>query len=470
MSLLSLAMILPLLTTTAFGQLLRPKKSPPLSVPDAIKALQDAKEYDRSGARMDLVDAIQAVIGAQGAQVVEPVSAIVQNRYTAKDMDFVVNCILVLGDVKSKESTNLLISVLSDTNMEYAYQAAVALGDIWSGAPAGTAELPAVNAALLALADSDLPPAIVYGPGLAVIKINKLPVADPTKLSGDELLAQLDAWALSAPPDLLPAMDQRPWQVLLRLALGGSDPAVQALKAKRELGVVEPILSRLAAGKAGNAAPQLTQLMGELSGVPYPPAGAAADATPKQLTDAWRKLWLNALKTKTDDKSVQCSWQALENALRFYTVAPDEATADKIAGYYGALLYQLPGPAGIPAGASPEARKLLAGTLAIKEQMAKAVATMEAPPTDFDKGDAVRKLDQLSGEPSGVTIARQFLPRIVAVARKEPNLKLASQLGDVLWRVAAWPLTLNGATVQDREKQIDSWLGDVRKTKPELGL
>ena len=236
MSLLSLALILPLLTATSFGQLVRPHKNPPMAVQDAFKALQDAKEYDRSGARMDLVDAINAVIGTGGAQVVEPVAAAVQNRFTAPDPDFVVNCILTLGEVKSKESSNLLVTVLSDTNMEYAFQAAVALGKIWDGTPAGTPELVPVNAALLALADSDLPSAIVYGPGVALVQINKLSIPEPTKLTSDDLLAQLDAWVISAPP-ALPAMDQLPWQVLARLAFVGSDTvkatAVQARPAAR---------------------------------------------------------------------------------------------------------------------------------------------------------------------------------------------------------------------------------------------
>ena len=53
------------------------------------------------------------------------------------------------GEVKSKESTNLLIGVLSDTNLEYAYQAAVALGDIWEKSPATTPEVQTVNSAPL---------------------------------------------------------------------------------------------------------------------------------------------------------------------------------------------------------------------------------------------------------------------------------------------------------------------------------
>ncbi len=258
-SLLGLSLLLTLLTATASAQMLRPRREAPLAVPDAINALKNAADYEKAGARADLVDAVNAVIATQGSQVLDPIVKTVQDRYTSDEPVYVVNCILTLGEVKSKESTNLLVGVLSDTNLEYAYQAAVALGNIWEGAPASAPEVKTVNSALLALLYSDLPPTIVYGPGAALIRINKLTIAEPTRLSADELRNQMDRWVTSSPATL-PTLDQLPYQVLARLAVVGSDAtrrsAIQAIRQQRALGAIDPILAQLACRQRRRAWPR----------------------------------------------------------------------------------------------------------------------------------------------------------------------------------------------------------------------
>jgi hypothetical protein len=474
MNLIGLSVLLSLLSVSAYGQMIRTRRATPLSVPEAIQALQNAPEYQKASARADLVDAIQAVIASQGSQVLDPIVSAVRDRYTTQDPLYIVNCILTLGEVKSRESTALLISVLSDTNTQYAYQAATALGEIWEGTPASAPEVKQVSPALLALLYSDLPPTVDYAPAIALIKINSLAVAEPTRLSSDELLSQVDKWVMSGPA-ALPATDQLPWQVLARLAVVGPDAvkrtAIQALRQKRDLGAVEPILVQLAAGTAGASAADFSQLLGELTGVPYPPAALPAGATSQETADAWRALWLDALKTKADARSVQYSWNVLENTLRFYAVGPQEGTAKKISEFYRVLLYQLSGPGAVPAGASAEAKSLLTAPLLVKEQMAQALTTMEGTPTDYEENIAISKIDQLLGEPSGTLVAQQFLARLIALARKEASPLRAQALGNILWRAAAAvPLDLNGVTLPERQQQLDKWVNDVRKTKPELGL
>ncbi len=470
-SLIGLSLFLALLSAAASAQMLRQPGAAPKTVPDAIKALKDAADYEKAGARANLVDAVNAVIATQGSQVLDPIVKTVQERLTSDDPIYAVNCILTLGEVKSKESTNLLVGVLSDTNLEYAYAAAVALGDIWEAAPASAPEVKTVNSALLALVYANLPPTVVYGPAAALVKINKLTIAEPTRLNADELRSQMDRWVTSSPATL-PTLDQLPYQVLARLVAVGNDAtkrsAIQALRQQRALGAIDPILAQLASGSAGAVAQDTGQLLGELSGVPYPPAGVAADATAQQKADAWRKLWLDALKSKTDARSAQYTWHVLENTLRFYAVGPDEATAQKVADLYHVLLWQVPGPEGVPAGASALAKKLLNDPLDVKKKMADAVVTLETSTDDYAKGLAISKVTELLSESSGQTVALQFLPRLVAAARKEPTQVSAVRLGNILWRVAAVPLDLNGVTLEDRQKQLDKWVNDVHKTKPNL--
>ncbi len=471
-SLIGMSLLLALLTATASAQMLRQPGSAPKTVPDAITALKEAPDFKKAGARADLVDAINAVIATQGNQVLDPIVKTVQDRLSSEEPIYVVNCILTLGEVKAKDSTNLLIGVLSDTNLEYAYQAAVALGDIWEKTPATTPQVKTVNSALLALLYADLPSTVVFGPGAALVKINQINVPDPTRLSADQLRGQIDRWVNSAPA-ALPSIDQLPYQALVRLLSVSSDAtkrsaALQALRQQRPLGAIDPILARLGSGSAGASAADMGQLLGELSGVPYPPAGLAAGATAHDTADAWRKAWLEALRTKTDARSVQYSWHALEDMLRFYAVNPDEATAQKISDLYDAMLWQVAGPASMPAGTSAFAKRLLAEPLKVKKKMADAVDTLETSTDDYTKGVAISTISVLLNEQSGPTVAIQFLPRLVAAARKEPSQVSAAALGDILWRVAAVPLNLNGPTLADRQKQVDKWVGDVHKTKPDL--
>jgi len=466
-------LLLHLLTATTLAQVLRARGAAPRTVPEAIQALRDAADHEKAAERVALVDAINAALPTQGPQILDPIIKAVQNRHGTDDPVFVVNCILTLGEVKARQASDTLVSVLSDTNMQYAYEAAVALGRIWQGA-ASAPEVTRVNAALLALAYSDLPPAVVYGPAVALININGLPVAEPTRMSSDELLAELDKWVMSG-PSALPPVDQLPWQVLVRLVVAGDDTtrtaAVGALRQQRELGAVDPILKHLSTGASGPAAQQMAQILGELTGVPYP-ADAASGATPQERADNWRGQWLTVLKTKTDQKSVNYAWQAMERALRFYAVSPDEATAKRISEYRNTLLYQLQGPEAIPAGASPEARTLLSDALRVKAEMSEAIATLEKPPVegDFERGQALNAMERLMNQPSGVTVARQFLSRLIAVTRAEPSGMFAARLGNTLWRISAVPLQLDGPTLEARQQQVDDWLDTVRRTRPQLGL
>ncbi len=472
-NLIGMSLLLALLTATASAQMLRQHRDTPLPVDQAIDQMKKAADYEMIGARMDLVDAINAVLASQGNQVLDPIVKTVQDRLNSEEPIYVVNCILTLGEVKSKESTNLLIGVLSDTNLEYAYQAAVALGDIWEKSPATTPEVQTVNSALLALVYADVPSTIVFGPAAALIKINQINVPDPTRLAADQLRLQIDRWVTSAPA-ALPSIDKLPYQALVRLVAVGTDAtkrsAIQALRQQRALGAIDPVLAQLASGSAGAIAPDLGQLLGELSGVPYPPAGLAADATAHDTADAWRKAWLAALRTKTDDRSVQYSWHAMENMLRSYAVGPDEATAQKISDLYDTMLWQESGPESMPPGTSALAKKLLADPLKVKKQMADAVGTIETSTDDYAKGIAIGTITTLLNEDSGPTVALQFLPRLVAAARKEPTPVSASGLGNILWRVAAVPLNLNGATLADRQEQLDKWVDAVHKTKPGLSV
>jgi hypothetical protein len=426
----------------------------------ALEALKSAPSQDRPAKRAALV--------ALGSAAVDPLVAVVTKHREASDTNCIGHCLIALGELKAEEATSALMDVLQSHYMQFAYEAASALGSIWQGKGSSGEQAKLVNAALLGMLHSDVPDAALYGPGLALVKINDIPIQRPEGKTEQELAQAVDDW-FAQNPDALPSPDKRPWQLNLLTVLNSDDygvrqVALDALRQSGQLGPVEPMLSVLAEeGSATEAArEELAGLLGELTGIPFPPPSENPEADP---VVAWRWLWFAALSKETDERHVAYAWGQLEASLRGYFEDPNDDAAGPVKFFRAVLIYQLADPSAIPAGATPRARDLLSKPLGIKKRLADAVAVLESKPGGFEKAT---QLDIIQTEIGRSKAAREvgllFLSRLSGLAREEADAQAAKQMGAILSKLSGIPCDLERSTLEKRREVLDKWEETVRRT------
>ncbi len=430
------------------------------SVRRAMEALEKAPKYERAGKRADVVNAGQVAIS--------PLIDVVRGHGEAKDVNYMGHCILALGELKAREATDVLIDALGSSSLQLAYWSATALGQMWEGLGASEPQARQVNAALLAVLYSQVPDTFVYGPGLALVKINGIPAARPESMAADELRGAIDAW-LAGNTGSVPPADQQPWQLNLRTVLATQDEAtrqnaLQALREKRDLGPVEPMLDALA-NEQGASAPvrqALGQLLGELTGVAFPPdiPGGAGDTASE--VQVWRLQWFAELARHAEPRYVAYSWRELEISLRQYAADPGDTTAGRIAYFRAALIHQVPDPDAIPTIATPKAKELLTDPLTTKKKIADAIAGLEKNPDDAEKTSHLRLIEEELDDAKKAKYARDvaalFLPRLAKLAREEKNSAVATTCGNILGRVSMYPCPLDHPQLDVRQARLDEWL------------
>jgi len=430
------------------------------SVRRAMEALEKAPRYERTEKRGELVEAGQVAI--------TPLGDVVKGHGEAEDANYVGHCILALGELKAREATDVLIDALGSSNMQLAYWSANALGQIWEGLGASEPQARQVNAALLAVLYSDMPDTFAYGPGLALIKINNIGATRPESMGPEELRSVVDAWLASNMGSLPPA-DQQPWQLNLRAVLTSQDDAtrqnaLQALRQKRELGPVKPMLEVLGDEQSGSAPVRqaLGQLLGELTGVPFPPVVQDSPADAASQVQAWRMQWFVELTKHTEPKYVAYCWRQLENSVREYAADPGETTARPIAYYRAALLHQVPDAEAIPATASPKAKELLTDPLETKKKIVDAVTGLEGNPAAYEKKPLLDVIEEELRDEEKTKYARDvaamFLPRLARLAREERNADVADTYGDLLSMISRIPPGLDHPQLDVRQARLDQWL------------
>jgi hypothetical protein len=444
-------------TPVALGQ----AAAPPGDAAAALTALKQAAEYERGAKR--------AAVVASGNEAVAPLIAAVEELPATADTSYVGNCIIALGELKAQEATDALITALDSGKMQIVYWAAMALANIWEGKGATNEQARPVNAALLGAVCSDVPPIDTLGPALALVKINGMPIVRPESLEPEKLADQVGEW-FNANPAALPPADQRPWPVNLYVVLTSADEAarqgaLQALRQSGDLGPIEQILGVLSVeGSADESVrSSLTQLLNDLTGVPFPPAGADAAAAPAGLVVAWKWQWFAKLSRQTDKKYVLYSWRQLEDSLRFYAESPSDDTAGSVRFYRLALLYQLGDPSAIPVGGSTQAKNLLTKPLTTKRRIADALAVLEGTPSSFDKSTQLGIIEDETNGKAGKEVCVLFLGRLARLAANEANLNFAQQLGRILSQVSAIPCDLERSTIERRRDMLTEWENRVRE-------
>ncbi len=425
------------------------------SVRAALEAMRDAPKHERAEKRQQLVQL--------GAGAVDALIAQVQKHKEAADLNFAANCIMALGELKARPATDALLGVLDGGNPMLKYLACSALGEIWAAGNDQDETARRVTARLVATLQNVVAPAAVYGPALAIIQVNDAPIQKPRAMQPEELAGQVLDW-VARNPDALPPPAEQPWQLNLRAALTNEDAGrrqahLQALRQKRPLGLVEPVLAMLA---ETNSVPQdlraeLGNILGEVSGIPFPPQGLAADATIAEQTYTWRWSWLAKLTEANEGRYVEYAWGEFEGALRAYEVSPSEEAAAQVRYYRTIVLNQLSGPGALPAGASAKATELTRRPLEIKQRIAEAVRVLEEATGDFQKATQLKRISEEADKEFGQEVGRMFLGRIAAKASEERNLNIARQMGTVLSKISGIPCDLGYSDIAKRRDQLAKW-------------
>ena len=443
------------LTAAAFGQ-------EAVTAADVRSALEDLKEAPGH----ERTEKWEAVVKL-GDVAADALIAEVEGHQQTEDASYVGWCMLALAELKAERATDALIGVLGSSNMQLVYQAASVLGTVWEGKRGTDEKAKQVNAALLGSLYSDAPSAAYLGPALSLVKVNGIPVSRPESMKADDLSAEIDRW-MAANPAALPAVDQRPWQLNLRMARTSSDPAVQqsaiqAIRQKRELGPVEAILDALAeeASLPDAVRTELAGLLGELTGVPFPPQGADGPADEQILR--WKRLWVQVLKAKTDRKHMAYAWRELESSLRRYDDSPSEATAKQVRDFRAVVIYQLPDPDAIPGGASARAKKLLSKPLEIKKRISAAMTALERQAMASEKLSQLKIIDAQVSQEGGQEIGVLFLGGLAALAGPEVNQPVLRQIGDLLSTISGIPCDVSSIRPEKRRSDLEKWAETVRK-------
>ncbi len=450
---------------TTLGQEVNPFEG--IDKKDPLAALEEAPDHERGAKRQDLIEAVKTAPDEVASNLVQQLIARVENRRELEDKNLVGQCILALGSLRENEATDVLLDALEARNMQIAYQAAIALGQIWEGKGLGDAQAREVTVELLTVLYSPLPPLTAYGPGLALCRINGIQDVDTADgLPPGQLLSTIDQWVL-ANRDRLPAAGNAPWQLLLRTVLASQNQAarqeaLQALLQQRSLGPVDPILDALQEGSVPqNLQNSLTDLLSRVTGVSYPPAGLQEDQDP---VAAWRKQWYARLKTDTGEKYTRYAWNALERTLTDYLAEPTEAKAEQIKELRSVILYQLPGADTIPDDASPTALSLLEEPLKSKRIVASAVGALQDPQSsEFQKDQNLTAIEQETSKPHGQEVGEQFLEPLARLAYEEGNFRFAERLGNILWTISGIPLQLDDRDQQVRRQRLQAWRDALRK-------
>jgi hypothetical protein len=446
----------------------------PADIGTVLAAFRDAAPYERSDKRAEVVKL--------GDAAVDPLIAEVAKLPSSTDPSYIGQCVIALGELKAPRATSVLLTVLESERMQLVYWACSALGDIWEGKAGTSDQGKLANAMVLARLYSPRPSLALLGPALALVQMNGIPITRPEGMAPEQLKDEVGKW-FEQNPGALPAPQQQPWQVLLHAALAGTDAAarqtaLQILQQKGDLGAVEPILSVLAkaAQPPDAASNDLGKLLAAMTGVAFPPEGAAPTATSSDLVTGWKGNWFRKLIAQTDPKYVLYAWRELETSLHLYEESPSEETVIPVRYYRSVLVYELRGPDAIPAAGSPQAKELMTKPLEVKKRIGDALTKAETQESAIERSIQLNIIsDEMSkragkDEKIGREVTLQFLTRLDKLARKEPNQKTAKLLGTILGQASGIPCDLDRDSIERRGDRLKEWENEARRVGLPLDL
>ena len=449
----------------------------------ALKTLKDAPSYLRSQHVAAIVELGQPAVPL----LVEQVRAFRSDP----DVGFTGHCIRALGILRAAEATDALIEALNAHQAQLRYFSAEALGEIWTGRSPDQDTLRKVNAALLAsVLDSRGSPA-VYGPGLALIDINGVSVAQFSFLARDENRKgkfELDkaeyletdeipmvatVWAMRN-PGRFPPVEQQPWQMVLERAIRSDDAAQRreardVLVRRSSLEAIGAILGYLREedAKIGDAQRrELGDLLTAISGVEFPPA--VEDATRSELAAAWLDSWIESLKSHGEEHFRLYAWRSFERAVDEVDRGADDAAHRELTGFQDAVLFMMDSPRQLPKGALPAARALVADRLAAKESFLAYLDGLKKAERFDEKDRHIQEMLDSLLTPEGREMARLFTDDLAGAARTEQNRGILRLLAELMTDVSGVTIRLDYASSDQRLRAIDEWLEAVERQGAEV--
>jgi len=419
--------------------------------------LKDSPPSERAEKRKEVL--------ALGAEAAGLLIQEVSRAATEKDKNYIAHCIVLLGELKEPGASEVLLKALEVNDKQVAYLAARALGSIWKDKGGVDERSKQINAALLSIFYQKAPGPEAFGPGIALVDINGIPLAPQDVVDAQKLLEGIDEWMDQAEQSLPPRQDQ-PWPLLLRTVVKGRTPAIRqearnVLVARKPLDAVDSVLELLrreATEVSEGVWGSLGELLGDITGVPFPPGASEGNASSRQqLVELWKERWFETLRKRRSEQERRYCWSKLEeHVLRMY-MTPSDETAREIQNYRRVLLAQLDGPGDIPEDASKGARQLLEKPLEVKEKIGKLLVAAKKASEPEQRMTELYDIKKAVAEDIGKEVGAEFLEEFTALARRETNSENLTLLADIMTRVSGIPCDLSQDTDVERNRAIDEW-------------
>jgi len=419
--------------------------------------LKDTPPFERAEKRKKVL--------ALGAEAAGLLIQEVSKAATEKDKNYIAHCIILLGELKEPKATDVLLKALEVNDKQVAYLAARALGTIWKDKGGVDERCKEINATLLGIFYQTTPEPEAFGAGIALVDINGIPLAPQDVVDAQKLLEGIDEWVEQAEQSLPPRQDQ-PWPLLLRTVVRGRTPAIRqeaknVLVARKPLDAVDSVLELLRRGPtevSEGVWRSLGELLGEITGVPFPPrANEENTLSRQQLVELWKDRWFETLRKRRSEQERRYCWNKLEeHILRMY-MTPSDETAREIQNYRRVLLALLDGPGDIPEDASKEALELLEKPLEVKEKIRELLVAAKKASEPEQKMRELYDIKKAVAEDIGKEVGAEFLEEFTALARVETNSENLALLADIITRVSGVPCDLSQDTDVERNRAIDEW-------------
>ena len=425
------------------------------NVDDALSNLMNTAPADRMSAR----EAVEEF----GNQAVQPLIDEVQAYEPDGDANYVANCAIALGNLGDTAATNALLDAMDYEDKQVAYQAARALGKIYSQ---GDAEerVTEVNGALAAVVYRHYPQPMALGAGIALAQVNGL-TQRPTAASLEEdLYPAITQW-MADNPDQLPPVDDQPWPLLLQTFVDGQQSDRRS-RAREVLAGTQPleatdVIRDILRGRRSDISDErwteLAELLGDITGVKVP-----QDGSRQERLDAWMAAWKRELKTRTGGRFRDYCWQMLEEKIRAFKRNPNDEMREEVNTYKEILLSQTDSPDQIPDWASETSAELLERPIELKQQVSDALQNIDADTAAYRKIAELSQVRSVANNEQGPPVIRMFAQRLVQMARQEQNEDVLALLSTILTRMSEIPIDLS------KEDALQEWLDLAGEKYPEL--
>ena len=364
--------------------------------------------------------------------------------------------------VDDTAATNALLSALEVENGHVVYQAARALGKIYSG-NGSNGQKAEVNGALAATVFRYYPRPESLGAAIALAQINGIVDKPTQKRLEENLYPAVTEWVASS-PDSLPAPDEQEWPLLLQIFVksGSSSQRQRArelLAGTKPLGAIDPILELLR-GKRSDLSDErwdaLAELIGSISGVSMP-----SDGSREERVSQWRQKWHRTLKTRTGEKFRSYCWRALDESIAAVKREPTEKAKKRVETFQEVLLSQTDAPEQIPEWASETARELLEKPIQMKNQVKQALGDIQPDTAAYQKIASLAQVRSIARKEEGKPVVRMFAEKLITMARQEQNDDVLAMLSTILTQMSGIPCDLS------QQKVLDKWLEMFRERYPE---